>query len=294
MPTLPADIVNRSLDALSVEPIGSFDDGTPVTEAARRAYGPALRQLLRAAHWSFARKMASLALLADASGQAIPPVSIVVEPPWQYAYAWPVDGVQAIWMPWQTPPNAAAPVPQMTGQGLTQTAITSRPARFLVSSSDEYPVAAGQLGWDAVPDLSGIEGQGLTARRVVLTNMANAMLVYTKLALEIEEWDALFSEAMAAVLASRLALVAVEDRKLALSLRQQQIAIAREAIVVARAASANDAGFPQSADHVPDWFAARGVGAGWWGNWGDIGFAGGAGTLFMGWSSFAFADGSVY
>src|SRR5579884_2903765 len=275
MRQLPADIVNQSLDALSVEPIGSLSDGTRVSEAARRWYGQTLRGLLRAAHWGFARKMAPLLLLGDASGQT-PSASTIVEPPWQYAYAWPNDGVQAIWMPYQTPPN---------------TAITTRPARFLVSSSEQYPIVAGEVDWASMPDLSGIEGQGLLARRVVLTNMANALLVYTKLAREIEEWDPLFREAMVAALAARLAMVAAEDKKLALTLRDRQIAVAKDALAVARAAAANDAGFPKTADHVPDWLAARGAGGGWWGpGWNDAG----PGILFQGWAGFAFPDGGVY
>lgn len=286
----PADPVNQALDALAVVPIGSLGDGTPVSEAARRHYGQTLRQLLRSAHWSFARKQAALLLLGDASGQT-PDAGTIVEPPWQYAYAWPNDGVQAIWMPWQMPAAPVAPIPQMTGLATTVTAITSRPARFLISSSEQYPIAAGQLDWSLMPDLSGIEGQGLRARRVVLTNVSNATLVYTKLALEIEEWDSLFREAFVSALAARLAITVVEDKKLAFTLRQQQIALAKDTLAAARAATANDAGFPKNVDHVPDWFMARRGGAGgWWPGWD----AAGPGMLFQGWQSFSFPDGSVF
>lgn len=291
MLAVPADIVNAALDAIGApDPIGSLEDGTRASEVARRTYGATLRGLLRSAHWAFARKEAALELLGDASGQS-PRAGTVVQAPWQYAYGWPIDGVQARWMPAQLTPPASAGVPIMTNMAASQTSITSQPARFLVSSSDQYPIVSGDVPWDGLPDLHDTEGVGLTSRRVILTNAPNAVLVYTKLALEIEEWDPLFSCAMVAVLASRLAMPVIPDKKFAIQLRAQQVALAREAIAEARAASANDSGFPQTANHTPDWFLARGAGSAWaWGNLSETG----PGSFYVPWSAFAFADGSVF
>jgi len=125
--TTPAYIVNQAVDRLGVPGaiIGAIDDGTPVAEAARRVYGQALRQLLNTAHWDFARKRAPLTLLGDATGfsqQAMPWVLDIVEQPWTYAYAWPIDGVQGRWMPWT--PNNGPPV-SGTGVPLTTAPFTT-------------------------------------------------------------------------------------------------------------------------------------------------------------------------
>lgn len=297
---LPQDIANRSLDSLGVNVIiGAFTDGTKESEAARRAYGPTLRQLLRGASWAFARKMAPLQLLGDSTGQTLDPLGkplpTTVEPPWVYAYAWPIDGLKARWMPWSmaaTTPNTNPPI--MTGLTSPVTTWPLRPARFLISSSDQFPTVVGQTDWDNLPDFSSTEGVGSIGRRVVLANVQNAQLVYTKLALVIEEWDELFTEAMVATLASRLAMTVIEDKKLALAERAQQVAIAKEMIREARTVNANDSGFPQSTTHEASWMRYRtGRYATWnWPGWGSTGD--GPGYSSMGNDAVSWADGSVY
>jgi hypothetical protein len=299
VPAQPSDIVNQSLDALGAGTvIGAMTDGTPISEAARRSYGPMVRQLLRAAHWAFARKSSPLQLLGDSSGQSFAPngtpLSVNVEQPWLYAYAWPIDGVMARWLPW-APPGAVVippnpPIP-LTTAGPLQAWYPPQPARFLVSTSEQFPVIIGEVDWDNLPDLQGTEGVGLTARQVILTNVPQATFVYTKLILEIEQWDPLFRQAVVAAMAERLAMVALKDRKVAMTERSVQIALAKQALQAARVASANDSGFPQTTDHTPNWIAAR-SGGGWWGNgnWGN----GGAGYTWVGWSGYAFSDGGVF
>ena len=262
---LPADVINRSLDAIGAGTvIGDFSDGTTASEAARRIYGPTLRQLLRAAHWSFARKEAPLLLLADASGQTLAPsgdpISSAVERPWIYAYAWPSDGVAARWLPLRLDPLPTTPPVYTNMQNATGLIINQHPARFLVSSSDQFPaMEGGEVDWDNMPDLP--EGQGPISRRVILTNVPSATLVYTKLTLAIEEWDALFDQAMVSLCAARLAMPAIEDKKRATIERNAQIAIARDALMEARARNANDAGFPQSINRTASWISARRRGA---------------------------------
>ena len=292
---LPQDIANRSLNAIGNNVvIGSFGDGSRESEAARRIYLDTLRQLLRGANWNFARKMASLQLLGDSSGQTLAPggvpISTNVEPPWLYAYAWPIDGVKARWLPWNMIPPGTS-VPTMTGlASLANGQTWLQPARFLVSSSDQFPPITGQVDWDNLPD--PVEGAGLINRRIILTNVPQAMLVYTKLTLEIEEWDSLFTEAMVALLASRLAMVVIDDKKVAAAERAQQIAIARESIAIARTANANDSGFPQSVNHEAVWIKARVGGTRRWGGAWDM--AAFPGYYYQGWDSVGFADGSVF
>lgn len=302
LPALPQSIVNRSLDAIGAGTIiGALSDGTDASEAARRVYGATLRQLLRAAHWSFARKQATLLLLGDASGGTIDvatgqAITAQVESPWTYCYAWPNDGVKARWLPWSGQTSGFSDLPV----GTTAPYNTPlSPGRFLVSSSDQFPAMVGQVDWDNLPDLG--EGQGPIGRRVILSDIPSASLVYTKLALAIEEWDSLFAEAMVSVLGARLALVVLIDQKadpktqlaqrqVAMRAQAQQIAIAKDAIMQARLANANDAGFPQSISHEPDWISARRSGYGW-----DR-FASntGPGYFWLGWEGMAMADGSVF
>lgn len=288
-------MVNRALDGMGAGTIiGDLTDGTPVSEAARRHYGPTLRGILRAAHWNFARKRASLLLLGDATGQTLAPngeaMSNAVEPPWTYAYAWPIDGAKARWVPWQPPggvPNNSSGVPLTTGT-VQAPYYDPMPARFLVSSSDQFPMVSGQVDWDNLPDLARTEGVGLVARRIVLTDVPEAQLVYTALVTEIEQWDPLFGQAFVAALGERLCMVAIADRKAAMLERAAQISLAKKALIEARVANGNEAGFPQTTDHTPDWIRARS------GGWAGPGWGGGPGYAWLGWDGYAFSDGSVF
>lgn len=295
--TPPAEIVNEAMDRLGqpMKVIGDITDGTAVAEAARRNYGRVLRNLLRTAHWAFARKQATLQLLGDATGQSPAYIATFVEQPWSYAYAWPIDGVAGRWMPTQTPlttqgtPSTPSGTP-LTTAGAAIPPVPFLPARFLVSSSDQYPVEIGQVDWPQLPDLQRTEGVGPTNRRVILTNQQNALFVYTRLVTVIEEWDDSFRQAMVASMAVTLAPTAIEDPKLRIIERDKQLEQAKMIIGDARVANGNDAGMPQTVDHMPAWITARNGG---WGSWG--GGAGYAGTLgyYLPWEPFSLG-GSVY
>lgn len=310
MPQDPCDPINRALDAIGKPELqlGSITDGTLAGRTARRIYGQTLRQLLRSAHWSFARRSAQMELLASRTGQPPPgaptpapfqQISTAVEWPWLYAYAWPTDAVQARWVPWAPVTSGGAPqgniaigsAPLMTG--LTQTGaapwLNSRPARFLASTSEQFPVPV-------TADIDDIEGVGFRSRRIILTDVPNARLVYTALMLEIEMWDELFSQAMVAVLAERLAMPLIADPKERVAIRNGQIAIAKDAIATARAASANEAGFPQTTDQNAPWTLARRARSGYGGGWDGAGGGGGgsSGYLYGSWSSYSFGDSGVY
>lgn len=309
LPTLPEDIANRCFDALGYGGlIGSMGDGTKASEVLRRSYGPTLRQLLRTAHWGFARKQAALLLLGDSSGATLDPgsgqpISMAVEQPWLYAYSWPSDCVAARWLPWNQTANGLAIPPAQPvlppNAEQTQAPWTNAvPARFLLSTSDQFPAEVGQVDWDNLPDLG--EGQGAINRRVILTNVQYATLVYTALILEPDLWDPLFQEGMVAGLAARSALAVLVDttasmadqakqRMAAMAVRNAQIAIAKNAITEARVASANEAGFPQSVAHTPDWIRRRQSGGY---GWGDI--ADGPGYYWCGFDGFGFGGASVF
>jgi hypothetical protein len=300
---LPTDIANRAIDALpGLDPIGDIEEGSQVSQVFLRAYLPTLKELLRTANWSWARKRAPLDLLACTDGSN-PNVQSYVEPPWRYAYAWPIDGIRPRWLPWSgAPPSSFAPpgnipapaspaaiMPNLnvsTDQGFYP---HERPARFLVTATDRYPVEIGApADWNSLPNLEGVQGVGPVNSRIVLTNVQHAHLVYTYLALDIEMWDELFEAAMVSVLASRGAML-ITDPKLAIAERNAHIMIAKDAIRNARVASAQEAGWPQSINHTPDWLLARRSG-----HSASRGYGDGPGVLYYGWESVSFADGSVF
>jgi hypothetical protein len=299
--TPPADIVNESLDRLgaSAKIIGDMTDGTAVSEAARRNYGRVLRGLLRAAHWTFARKQDVLMLLGDATGQSASNISTFVEQPWTYAYAWPIDGVAGRWMPVGFPlstdgtPTDGSGVP-LTTAGPVTPPVPLMPARFLVSSSDQYPIMTGETDWSNMPDLQRTEGVGPISRRIILTDQPNALFVYTRLVTAIEEWDDLFRQAMVAAMAVTLAPTAIDDPKLRIVERDKQLGEARMVLADARVANGQDAGWPQTTDHIPNWITARNAGV--WGYNGvsgvGSGFYGGAG-YYLPWDAWSLG-GSVF
>jgi hypothetical protein len=310
MPTLPADVVNRSLDAiLAGVTIGDLNEGTTAARVAVRHYLPTLEQLLRSAHWNFARKSARLLMLQDATGQT---PNVAVGTPgmgnWRYEYAWPTDALQAryvthtlkrYWLYPQGQLNSQSyqlpPQPIMSGIGITpnHSHVQQKPVRFLVSQ-DVVPTQIGApVGWDQETQLDGLYGQAPNQQTVILTNLCNASLIYTAMVPYPDEWDVLFQQAVVSALAAYLVVI-LPDKKFALQMRAQQIAVAKSAIEQARIRDGNE--MWGNVDHEPDWMKTRrsygwcrGVGVGGWGDGG-----GEEGVLGYGWSSFGFADGSAY
>jgi hypothetical protein len=292
----PTDVAQQSLDSIgSPTTIGDLEEGTRDAQVLLRAYWQCLRQLLRAVHWNFARAQVPLVLLADATGQT-PNVSSQVIAPWIYAYAWPIDAMKGRFVPYNYPANPGAPpgniVPANSNAPIAAAfgqqplvGARLRPARWLEATDPNYPVPAGQITWET----QGISPQG---RTVVLTNVQNALFVYTRLMLYPSNWDVLFRAALVAYLASEVALPlwTTKDRKFGLEMRGQQIQIAKEKIQQARATDGNE-GWAKN-DIPVDWLQARDIGAGrgWWGGAG--GYEGG--NLFCGWDSMSFSDGSAY
>jgi hypothetical protein len=310
--TVPADIANRALDAAgwSGPMIGDLEEGTEQSKPLLRAYVPALHELLRSAHWNFARKQAPLALLADATGQT-PNVGSLVPPPWIYEYQWPIDALKARFVPQNAQqqnmlPQFTGSFPLVQGPPLPGTVsmpginvvnpfnVRLVPARFLVALDFNYPAVVGAItDWSQLPDIQNIQGVGPQQRTVVLTNVQNASLIYTAAVDYPDEWDALFQEAIVQLLASRVALPLAKDKKFGLAMRAQAIAACKDAIAQARITDGNE--MWSSVDHMPDFLRARNAGASWNANfgWGPDG-GGWPGIFSGGWDSISFGDGSAY
>lgn len=291
----PTDIANEAMDALGLgPPIGDIEDGTKAAQVCLRGYRTCLAQLLRAAHWQFARKQQPLQLLADATGQTqgVPTYTIT---PWVYEYAYPNDAVAARFVPHQ--PGQQSPIPQgniaipttpiTTGVTVSSNTILAghrlRPSRFLIAQDVNFPPPPGSQWWE-------VQGLAPGGQTVVLTNVPNAQLVYTALTLYPNLWDPQFRAAMVAYLAQYIALPLHMDKKLAIALRRDQIAIVKQRIEAARISDGNEGWFTTS--HMAEWTRVRFSG----GPWGGYGWGGGDGPGYewCGWSSASFSDGSAY
>lgn len=292
---LPVDVGNRALDSIGYPfTMGDLQEGTEAANICLRAYGPALRQLLRAANWNFARKCAPMNLLADATGQTAN-VGTKVVVPWIYEYSLPLDSMKIRFVPanpWQEPVpvtgNISLPeVPLTTGFNAAPW-IGQRlvPARFLVATDFNYPPAAGA-------DVSSIQGVSYQSSTVVLTNVKCAQVVYTALITAPQVWDPGFQEAMVAYLAQQIALPvwAKKDRKFGIEVRTQQIAIAKAKIMQARVDDGREGHY--AANLSVDWMRVRNSG-GWGYGYGGWGGPGELGVLGYGWDSCGFADGTAY
>jgi len=298
MSTLPADLANRALDAAGVSfTIGDLEEGTREAQILLRNYGECLRQLLRGANWNFARKQAPMTLLGDASGQT-PSVGNQVTAPWLYSYSLPTDCMKMRFVPHSgpgtlppiPPGNIAAPqTPLYTGENpQPQSQQRLVPARFLVATDFNYPPPPGQIDWE----VQGVSPQG---RTVVLTNVKNALGVYTALVLYPSVWDPLFREAMVAYLASQCCLSLHKDKKLALAVRPHLIQNTKEKLAEARRVDGDEGIF--STDMPVDWMnyrrAGGSYGSGYGGSFG-AGWGGDCGVLGYGFNPVSFSDGSAY
>ncbi len=288
----PEAVANEALDAAGVDfMIGNLQEGTTVAQAVLRKYNTCLRQLLRTAHWSFARKEADLFLIADASGQT-PNVGTLVPANFLYSYLMPTDCAKVRYIP-ATTGQVQVPVPSSNitpnGEGSPLTTGTGQPywrgmpivpTRFLVTNDVNYiPEGAGN-------DLPGISPIGQT---VICSNQQFARCIYTFQAAYPNLWDELFRSAMVAYLASEVAMPLAKDKKFGVSLRDHNIAIAKDKIREARATSANETW--ANSDLAVDWMRVRNSG-GYSNGYGWGGPGGGPGYLFGGYDGIFFGENS--
>lgn len=269
--TSPADIVNQALDLIGATPIAEMRDGSREANAALRHYTPRIRDLLRGAHWNFARKQIPMALAKDATNtDGTVPTS--VPQPWVYEYLYPDDCEKFRFVPQLGTQDNSSP-PLMTNLGPLATISGTAPAPFAIATDIIVP-----------NDVTG-EGPGVT---VVLCNVRNAQAVYTAKVLNPDLWDSLFAAAVVALLAAWLAVPCLDDKRMALEIRGQQIAIVKQLVDEARAINGNESW--STADHMPDWLRIRGAG-----RW-PFGFIGAnaPGLAALSFDTLSFPDGSFF
>lgn len=220
-------ICNRALSKAGARStITSLDEASAEAVACSIHYDPDRQTLLRAAHWNFARYQLSLALLGSALDT---PVSAPT--PWAYKYAYPSDCLKLrfiLWQPTDTPNSIAPDVGQPY-------------AGYLRANPNNRFVVASDIDADSNPV------------KVILTNVPNAIGVYTKDLTDPDMFDPSFTTALVNLLASDLIMPLSGN----VGQMQSMLAYVQEAVTAARVSDGNEG--LTSTDHTPDWIAARGT-----------------------------------
>lgn len=202
----PADIVNRALSHLGLDPTVVSLDGKDASREAVQArlwYHPVRRQMLESGLWNFATRQTSLEELE--------------EPPtyerWSIAYRWPADCVRVIRL---------LDLHSVRGQDITDFpaggGFSTGPVLFRTGAGHTTPSVKARtdptLGGPGIMEYRGVLDGYYTdyqivyrdSERVILSNIPNALAEYVADLQEPGEWSDQFTQAFVALLASHLAM----------------------------------------------------------------------------------------
>ena len=259
----PVQVCNLALSEIGSKVfLNSFGDTSPQAIVANINYIPKTQSLLRAANWDFARGQITLtqwkAAIVNGVTSTNPPPQ-----PWLFSYIYPPDCLKARFL---------LPT-QITAPGGVPLTTNASPVSFVGPAPTGIPFVRGTD-----------KDQNGNPIQVLLTNLCNAQLVYTRdLSMVPDEWDPLFLAGETAYLASIFINALARNA----AQYQQQVAQAKAVLDEARMANGNEG--IGSVDHRPDWMQARRIG-GYWGGWngpggGQFGYGGAA---LGGWDSLSF------
>ncbi len=268
----PVDVCNMALSQVAaraqITTITPPGDGTAAGDACLLLYQPTVDAYARAAHWNCNRFQSGplnsvqpppLQLLKAAAGTAenLNGTTLPLPPqPWLYAYALPVDCLKARYLvPMAT--QSGGGIPLTTAGGLMLPAV--------------LPVSAIPFIVAVDLDASGNE------IAVLLTNLQNAQLVYTRRLINVGLWDSQFLMGAKAALAVWLA----PGLNGSVAMANQAMGIAKAMLDAARLSDGNEG--PTVQDHVPDWIRIRG------GGWERP-----TGLFIAPWDAFGFPGGVTY
>ena len=262
----PTDVLNLALVEIGSRVLitNLATDTSAQGITSRILYPAKMTALLRAANWDFARGQETLtvwkAAVINGVTSSNPPPQ-----PWLYSYLYPPDVIKA---------RFVLPTIPVQPPGVPLTSAPNNIARV-------PPVPTGipfVPGTDVDPNNNPI--------RVILTNLPNAQLIYTKDLSQLPDtWDPLFLSAATAFLASYLIQANARNG----AQYQAQVAACSSILDMARIANGNEG--INNTDHTPDWLRARftsGYNQSW--NQGPVGQYGG----YAGWDSLGFAHGLNY
>lgn len=182
--TSPEDVINLALVRIGYRGrVTNLYDGSTAANDALDIYAQTRDELLRQNDWGFAETTQVLTLLKSAPAAYIPPLAwdpaLNPPPPWRFEYLYPSNCLKV---------RAVKSVP------------------LFVPNFDPQPNV-----WSIAND-----NNNNLRRRVILCNVAAAILVFTGQPTSPTLWDVDFIEALAAALGRRLApaLVSMEAAKL--------------------------------------------------------------------------------
>lgn len=271
--TSPADICNLALDAMSSKAqISGINPPVPpqalAAQVASRSYQIQVDSVLCAANWNDGRVEEDLEMVAAAQGTPENPdgTALPVPPfPWRYAYAYPTDCLRLrfVMTPPQSPDSA---VPIMTNA--------------VVNPVNAYPVTSSPFVVGLMKDTNK------NRVKVVMSNVQNAIGVYTARIEDPDLWSPLLKSAIIAALAAWFVNPIARNK----DMQAEKTAMAANLIQSARVADANEG--VTSTDHLPDFLAIRGIGGGMFG--GAEGSISGAAGLAAPWDAWIGPDGISY
>lgn len=236
-------VCNRALLSIGARAkISSLSEGSTESDACNILFQTTFEALARSAAWNCLRNQGALTLIAAAQGTPenldgttlpLPPV------PWLYQYAYPSLCLDIRYL--------LPSLPNSTPSGTTPLTTASNTNTPWVPTPYQVPfVVAYATDSSNSPIIT------------VLTNLTQAVAVYTVNQPNPSIWDSLFSQAMVSSLAAYL----VPALSLNIPLMQMSIKTAEAAILQARVRDGDEGSTSQ--DHVPDWIRARNSG-GWYG-----------------------------
>ncbi len=241
---------NRALSAIGTRSsIQSLQENSNEARQCALLYAPTRDYCLQMARWNFARKMATLTLLKAAPGTPENQTTATVwngatmpQLPWLYSYARPSDALQIHRVPAQNVNVYGTAPPLTTAPGY--------PGYTLASPAAQNQSARFQPAQDLSPQGNQIE--------IILTNVPQALVVYTVLTTNPQLFDSQFQEALVNGLAGRLAIALSGDK----AMSDRLYVKANDVVKQARESDANEG--LTTIDHIPDWIQARGAGANYW------------------------------
>lgn len=198
----PAKVCNYALAKIGYKlRLGSLFDGTLAAKKSLDIYGQTRDALLSEVDWDFAERTASGVLLKQAPASYItnPWTSAYPPLPWQFEYAYPTDAVKI----------RSVKYPPIS--------IPNFDPRYNRFSEDNDTGPQTVVGY--VPPV-----------KVILTNVSNAIIVYTGQVTAPDQWTAAFLDAFADRLGKALGpvLMGLDVVKVSAAEEQQDIAEAAE------------------------------------------------------------------
>jgi len=257
------NICNRALSQIaetqSIQSISPPDANSIAATQCALWYDTMRQRLLRAAPWGFARTQLTMTQIGDLYPDGTSPF------PFLWAYAYPSDCIKMRYvLPQPLPNQNSGADPPLTGAAfIGPTLRPSRRNRFLVQSLPS-------------PNAATPNAEGATQRAVV-TNVLNAIGVYTQDVTNPDQFDQLFTGALEASLSYKLCIPL--SGNVAMQKGFQEAAEA--ALLTARTVDGNEA-IPSSDVRV-DWIEARGRGGGQ--PWAGLGSVYGADPPYSSWGS---------